>query len=222
MATNNAINDNDAGLVTYDGAGTFGALAIPLIVANGGTGVSSTTAYAVQCGGTTSTSPVQSIASVGTDRHALTSNGAGTLPSFQNFNRIESAYFTWTSTGTYNPVDGNTAYMALGGAISGSSGGVTRVYTMPSAITIKAAYGVVNIAGTLGSSQNVSVYIRVNNTTDTAITTTSQWTANPTTFSNTGLSLALSAGDFIVIKLVFPTWTTNPTSISMAVQLFGY
>lgn len=49
----------------------------------GGTGVSSKTAYAIQCGGTTSTGPQQSIASVGSASEVLTSNGAGALPTFQ-------------------------------------------------------------------------------------------------------------------------------------------
>jgi hypothetical protein len=54
-----------------------------LPVANGGTGVASTTAYAVLCGGTTTTDPFQAIASVGTAAQVLTSNGAGALPTFQ-------------------------------------------------------------------------------------------------------------------------------------------
>jgi microcystin-dependent protein len=54
-----------------------------LPVASGGTGVSSNTAYAVLCGGTTSTNPIQSIASVGTAGQVLTSNGAGALPTMQ-------------------------------------------------------------------------------------------------------------------------------------------
>jgi hypothetical protein len=52
-------------------------------VAQGGTGAASATAYAVQCGGTTSTGAHQSIASVGTTGQVLTSNGAGALPTFQ-------------------------------------------------------------------------------------------------------------------------------------------
>jgi microcystin-dependent protein len=55
----------------------------PLAVSSGGTGVASATAYAVQCGGTTSTGAHQSVASVGTSGQVLTSNGAGALPSFQ-------------------------------------------------------------------------------------------------------------------------------------------
>lgn len=54
-----------------------------LAVADGGTGLSSATAYAVLCGGTTSTAAFQSIAGVGTSGQILTSNGAGALPTFQ-------------------------------------------------------------------------------------------------------------------------------------------
>ncbi len=49
----------------------------------GGTGKSSLTAWAVICGGTTSTGPLQSLAGVGTSGQVLTSNGAGALPTFQ-------------------------------------------------------------------------------------------------------------------------------------------
>jgi hypothetical protein len=52
-------------------------------VAQGGTGRSTNTAYAVICGGTTTGGAEQSIASVGTAGQVLTSNGAGALPTFQ-------------------------------------------------------------------------------------------------------------------------------------------
>jgi hypothetical protein len=54
-----------------------------LSVAQGGTGATTQTAYAVLTGGTTSTGAFQSIASVGTTGQVLTSNGAGALPTFQ-------------------------------------------------------------------------------------------------------------------------------------------
>lgn len=53
-------------------------------VADGGTGRSSHTAYAVLCGGTATTAAQQSIASVGSSGQVLTSNGAGALPTFQD------------------------------------------------------------------------------------------------------------------------------------------
>lgn len=64
-------------IVTGTWAGTT------VTVDHGGTGVASATAYAVLCGGTTSTGAYQSIASVGTSGHVLTSNGAAALPTFQ-------------------------------------------------------------------------------------------------------------------------------------------
>lgn len=54
-----------------------------LAVADGGTGASSFTAYSVVVGGTTSTGPLQNVVGVGTSGQVLTSNGAGTLPSWQ-------------------------------------------------------------------------------------------------------------------------------------------
>ena len=63
-----------AGAVTV--AGTLG-------VANGGTGLSTTTAYSVVFTGTTSTGNFQASAGPGTAGYILTSNGAGALPTFQ-------------------------------------------------------------------------------------------------------------------------------------------
>lgn len=54
-----------------------------IAVADGGTGVSSLTAYAPIFGGTTTTGAVQS-GTVGTSGQALISNGAGVLPTFQS------------------------------------------------------------------------------------------------------------------------------------------
>lgn len=64
---------------------TSGAVSVAgtLAVANGGTGRTTNTAYAVICGGTTAGGVEQSIASVGTAGQVLTSNGAGALPTFQ-------------------------------------------------------------------------------------------------------------------------------------------
>lgn len=55
-----------------------------LPVAGGGTGRASHTAYAVICGGTTTTNPQQSVAALGAAGTVLTSNGAAALPTFQS------------------------------------------------------------------------------------------------------------------------------------------
>lgn len=118
MATNNQVN---VGLSGASGTGNFAGTTSPsfttpalgtpsagvltnctgLPVAGGGTGLSSTTAYAVLCGGTTSTAALQSIASVGTSGQVLTSNGAAALPTFQTASSgTTTAWVAYTPTFT--------------------------------------------------------------------------------------------------------------------------
>jgi len=70
------------GQVTTDAQGRVTAGAT-CDVSHGGTGDTSLTAYAVLCGGTTSTGAVQSVSGVGTSGQVLTSNGASALPTWQ-------------------------------------------------------------------------------------------------------------------------------------------
>ena len=85
--------------LTFAGAGSTETLGGTLVVSNGGTGRASSTAYAVICGGTSSTAAQQSIAGVGTSGQVLTSNGAGALPTFQAIGgtSLSSASITITS-----------------------------------------------------------------------------------------------------------------------------
>lgn len=91
-------------------AATSLTLTTDLAVDHGGNGRSSATAYAVICGGTTSTGAHQSIASVGTSGQVLTSNGAGALPTFQD---ASGGGLTWNEeTGTSATMSVNNAYIA--------------------------------------------------------------------------------------------------------------
>jgi hypothetical protein len=72
---------SSTGVMQRTGANTYTTATVDVV--DGGTGRTSATAYAVVCGGTTSTGALQSIASVGTSGQVLTSNGAGALPTFE-------------------------------------------------------------------------------------------------------------------------------------------
>lgn len=72
-AANNALYSTSSSALT---AGT-----LPVVA--GGTGITSTTAYALLAGGTTSTGTLQQVSSLGTSGQVLTSNGTGTLPTWQ-------------------------------------------------------------------------------------------------------------------------------------------
>lgn len=82
-------------------------------VASGGTSRSSATAYAVLCGGTTSTGAHQSIAGVGTSGQILTSNGAGALPTFQAAGAASDSE-TYTNGNAASIVLGDVVYLESG------------------------------------------------------------------------------------------------------------
>jgi hypothetical protein len=65
-------------------------------------------------------------------------------------------------------------------------------------------------SGTAGTNEDWSMYIRLNNTTDTLIATIGVST-NERVWSNSALNIAVAVGDYITIKGVQPTWpVTNP------------
>jgi len=219
MATNNAINLSSSGIVSYNGSGTFSALANPLIVANGGSGITSDTAYAVLCGGTTSTGNLQSIASVGTATHVLTSNGAAALPTFQAAPTSSNDNLVFVlKTLTGDPADSTTYYLFSGATLTtftAATSAGSRYYAA-TASTITAVYGVAIVAGTLGGAQNCTLALRLNNTTDTTITSTLAMSSAANAFSNTGLSISMSAGDYVEFKLTCPAFSPNPTTVSIS------
>lgn len=87
-----AVNTADGKLFYKDNLGAVqtiatkatAALSIPITVANGGTGLTTTTAYGLIAAGTTSTGNFQQVSGTGTSGQILTSNGAGALPTWQN------------------------------------------------------------------------------------------------------------------------------------------
>ncbi len=220
MATNNVLNLKSSGIASYDGAGAFSALANPLIVANGGLGSASHTSYAVLTGGTTSTAAVQSVSGVGNQFQLLTSAGAGALPTWSNSGAKYTAFWRIAEAGTI--LDSTTYYLVsdfpLDWSTTVNSTAASRFY-LPSPGTITAVYGNVLVKGTLASAQNVTIALRLNNTTDYTITAASQWTATNNTFNNTGLSIAVVAGDYIQCKVTTPIWTTNPTYADISVSV---
>ena len=126
-------------------------LPVPLPVAQGGSGLTSTTAYAVVCGGTTSTGNLQSIASVGTSGQVLTSNGAGALPTFQNASSGTGSVVAWVQ------FRGTTPTIAGSGNVSSitknASGDFTINFTSALSSANYSATSGISWTGTL--SQNI-------------------------------------------------------------------
>lgn len=105
------LTTNASNQLTFQG-NVLNTLTLPVSVTNGGTGDSSLTAYAVLCGGTTPTGPLQQVSGVGLTGQALVSNGASLLPTWQNVSGSGTV-----NTGTAGQI---AYYAATGTTISGS------------------------------------------------------------------------------------------------------
>lgn len=76
------------------------------------------------------------------------------------------------------------------------------------------------IVTTLGSAENITASFRLNDTTDTIITSVMQLDQSYETFTNSGLSIAIAAGDYGCIKLAMPAFATNPVDVCLNVQIW--
>lgn len=108
---------------------------------------------------------------------------------------------------TSSPTDAQTVYFGTLPKAPVTAAATSKIY-IRQAGTITGAE-LYCYSGTAGTNESWSLYVRVNNTTDYLIATVAT-SASERVFSNTGLSIAVSSGDYIEIKSVQPTWATNP------------
>lgn len=91
------------------------------VVAGGGTGNTTFTAYSVICAGTTATGAFQNVSGLGSSGNVLTSNGAGALPSWQ----AASGGGITTLAGDSGTATGSTVTIAGGSNITTSASSAT-------------------------------------------------------------------------------------------------
>lgn len=120
----------------------------------------------------------------------------------------------------FNPNDGATYYFGSYLVAPITSSEYYMVINIPKAGTIKAVTVEWYIAGTPGDDSSfVTFYLRKTGSGDTQIgqeTMDSTWSR----VLNTSLSIAVSAGNTVVIKMVCPTWTTNPTNVYLSGHIY--
>lgn len=147
--------------------------------------------------------------------------GLGPVPS-----QVAWQYAGGKATG-YNPADTTPFYLTTPFGIStdpsttaptASSSTVARVIAP---ILITDVYVDILVAGTLGTTEQATISIRVNNTTDFTITAVAQYNAVSQGYSNNALAIQLNPGDFFVVKVVPPAWATNPTAVYHNCQIVG-
>lgn len=100
-----------------------------------------------------------------------------------------------------------------------TSATLSRMYIPRAGKIIKAnIFGIV--AGTLGTAETSTIAIRLNNTTDTTISSTLVCNATPFVITNSALGIAVAENDYISVKWTTPTWVTNPTSVYLTIKIW--
>jgi len=132
-----------------------------------------------------------------------------------------SAAYTLTlgSAAGQNPADSTTYY--FGGDLNANlntTWDLTSV-DVPKAGTLRRAFIKVRVAGTLGTTEAVSHYVRLNDTTDLTVDTTATYNTAVTNLV-ANLSQAVVAGDRVAIKIATPGWVTNPTTVRIYAILY--
>lgn len=156
----------------------------------------------------------------GTSGHFLKTNGTGANPEWAAGGAGGGlGYALCGNTGsTTSPADSSNYYFGTNGRPVSTTEGNTKHY-VPKAGTLKVAEVFWFASTTAGSGEDVSVYVRVNGTTDTLIATVGTTDATKR-FSNTGLSVSLAQGDYFEIKIVTPAWATNPGGVQTGYTLY--
>lgn len=114
--------------------------------------------------------------------------------------------------------DAQTIYFGGINTIPIQTPGISRIY-VPKAGTIKSSVIYLH-ASTGGTNEDWPVYIRLNDTTDYLIGITSTSNVNKLWSNFDGLTIPVSAGDFLEIKLINPTWSVNPADGTFGGSIF--
>ena len=132
-----------------------------------------------------------------------------------NVLKSDSGYLSPVAVAT-DPADSTTYYMGAFGNILGltTTADISRLY-FPQAGTVVSVSGFVLVSSVLGSSETMTLSFRLNDTTDTTITSTLTMDALQVAFSNNALSIAIAQNDYCELKVVTPAWVTNPTQVYM-------
>lgn len=187
-------------------------------VPEGCSGVGSFVPYAPILAGSTSTGNMQSSATIGNSGDIYTSNGAGAALSFQAPAASSAGYLLFLQSDITTPMpDSTTSYLANGFSMQNNTVSSNQSkYFIPKAATLKAVYGFTVVNGVLASGESSSLTIRLNNSTNTLVSSSILFSSASNTFSNNALSLSLIAGDFIEFTFTTPAWVTNPTFVSIS------
>lgn len=115
------------------------------------------------------------------------------------------------SSASYSPADASTYYIGGMPGLSPRTGATQGPMIVPLTGTI-IAWNIHTYSTVTGSGETVNAYLRLNNTTDFGVSADT-YDAEYTNVRTTGLGQAVTAGDELMVKIVTPTWSVNPTTV---------
>lgn len=119
-------------------------------------------------------------------------------------------YTLQCGTGANFTAADSTTYF-FGGSLTTSTAARCGIY-IPLAGTIVSVDVVVFVGAVLATTETSTIYLRLNDTTDTTISSSVLASAQLQRYQ-ADTSIAVVAGDFIEWKWVTPVWATNPTNV---------
>lgn len=128
-------------------------------------------------------------------------------------------YSVTANSAQFNPNDLTTYYFGIFASLATTTvSGVRRQY-IPRTGSIHSVVLNWLANATAGSGEGISMYVRVNDATDYLIATVSN-TSPQKLFANYALNIPVVQGDFFEIKLVTPTWATDPTQVTIGGSVY--
>lgn len=127
-------------------------------------------------------------------------------------------YIPFQTGGSYSPADGASGFIGCSGAAPATAADFQKIYVPDGSWYITEIMGSIAKGGAETSTSETSTLSVVKNTSTTVGTvgTVTHPTANTawTFFTFRDLSLGpLVRGEYFELKLVHPTWSTNPTVV---------
>lgn len=133
--------------------------------------------------------------------------------------RAPIGYALQVSCSHYNPVDATTYYFGSGVGNQPDTVAIKKNIYIPRAGTIRyISLFFSNNTGN-GTTETSTVSFRLNNTTDTTISSVVD-NSGSFTVNRNDLPIKVAAGDFFEIKWVTPTWVTNPQGVRLAAVIY--
>lgn len=121
-------------------------------------------------------------------------------------------YVIQCSTAPTSPVDGATYYWGTLQTTTSTTSNSSYMI-VPRSGAIKRIDVIIVNAGTLGSAEASTMSFRLNDATDTTISSIISTNSAIQQFTNSALSISVAAGDTFEIKWAAPTYATNPTNL---------